>query len=99
DDDQTEWTLVGDFLNHDLPDVEPDEDISCPDLFQLGDKRILLCMSHKRGTRGYLGRFENEQFHPEQHFRMNWPGGVCVAPETLLDDRGRRILWAWAFGS
>src|SRR5439155_21714128 len=31
--------------------------------------------------------------------RMNWPGGCCFAPETLLDDRGRRIFWAWAVGS
>ena len=26
---------------------------------------------------------------------MNWPGGSCFAPESLLDDRGRRIFWAW----
>ena len=26
---------------------------------------------------------------------MNWPGGAFFAPETLLDDKGRRILWAW----
>lgn len=98
-DDHTDWQLLGDLLSHDLPEVEPDEDISCPDLFTLGDKRVLLCISHKRGARYYFGRFENEQFHPEQHFRMNWPGGSCFAPETLLDDRGRRVFWAWAFGS
>ncbi|HET7121044.1 MAG TPA: glycoside hydrolase family 32 protein [Solirubrobacterales bacterium] len=99
DDDQAEWTLVGPLLSHDLPEVEPDEDISCPELFQLGDKRVLLCISHTRGARYYLGRFEGERFHPERHFRMNWPGGACFAPETLLDERGRRIFWAWAYGS
>jgi sucrose-6-phosphate hydrolase SacC (GH32 family) len=26
---------------------------------------------------------------------MNWPGGTIFAPETLLDDQGRRIMWAW----
>ena len=26
---------------------------------------------------------------------MNWPGGTMFAPETLLDDQGRRIMWAW----
>ena len=26
---------------------------------------------------------------------MNWPGGTCFAPESLLDDSGRRIFWAW----
>jgi len=99
DDEQSDWTLVGDLMAHDLPDVEADEDVSCPELFTLGDRRLLLCISHKRGARCYLGRFENEQFHPEQHVRMNWPGGACFAPETLLDPRGRRIFWAWAYGS
>lgn len=98
DADQAEWTRVGNFLSHEMPDVEDDEDISCPDFFELGDKRVLLCISHKRGARYYFGRFEDEQFHPEEHFRMNWPGGHCFAPETLLDDRGRRIFWAWAIG-
>lgn len=98
-DDQTKWKLLGLLLSKNMPDVEADEDISCPDLFQLGDKRILLCISHKRGARYYVGRFEQEKFHPEQHFRMNWPGGTCFAPETLLDGKGRRILWAWAVGN
>lgn len=98
-DDHTDWILLGDLLSQDLPEVDPDEDISCPDLFTLGDKRVLLCISHKRGARYYFGHFENEQFRPEQHFRMNWPGGSCFAPETLLDDRGRRLFWAWAVGS
>ena len=26
---------------------------------------------------------------------MNWPGGTCFAPESLLDDENRRIFWAW----
>jgi beta-fructofuranosidase len=30
---------------------------------------------------------------------MNWPGGTCFAPETLVDANGRRIMWAWVVGS
>jgi len=26
---------------------------------------------------------------------MNWKGGSVFAPETLLDNKDRRILWAW----
>jgi len=26
---------------------------------------------------------------------MNWPGGTCFAPESLVDNQGRRIMWAW----
>ena len=94
-DELASWTFVGPLLPHDMPGVDADEDISCPDLFPLGDKHVLLCISHNRGCRYYLGRFEDEAFHPESHHRMNWPGGTCFAPESLLDGRGRRIMWAW----
>ena len=89
------WQYVGKLLAHDMPDVDDFEDISCPDFFRLGDKYMLLCISHTRGCRYYLGRWENERFVPESHHRMNWPGGTCFAPESLLDDKGRRIMWAW----
>jgi sucrose-6-phosphate hydrolase SacC (GH32 family) len=56
-----------------------------------------MCISHKVGARCYLGRFDAAQvkFFPEQHVRMNWPGGTFFAPESLLDSKGRRIFWAW----
>ena len=90
-----QWEYVGPLLAKELPGVDDDEDISCPDLFRMGDKHILLCISHRRGCRYYIGRFDGTQFHPESHHRMNWPGGTCFAPESLLDDRRRRIFWAW----
>lgn len=90
-----QWEYVGPLLDHDLPGVDADEDISCPDLFRLGDKHVLVCISHRRGCRYYLGRFDGKQFHAESHHRMNWPGGTCFAPETMLDGQGRRLFWAW----
>jgi sucrose-6-phosphate hydrolase SacC (GH32 family) len=90
-----DWSYVGPLLDRDLPGVDEDEDISCPDLFRLGDKHILLCISHRRGCRYYIGHFDGTQFHAESHHRMNWPGGTCFAPESLLDAQGRRIFWAW----
>jgi len=86
---------AGDFLTKDMPGVDDFEDISCPDLFQIDDKWVLLCISHPRGARYYIGEWDGIQFNPEVHQRMNWPGGTFFAPETLLDDQGRRILWAW----
>jgi len=91
-----DWKYVGPFMTHEMPDVDDKhEDVSCPDFFELGDKHALLCISHERGARIYLGEWKNNQFHPEVHQRMNWPGGTCFAPESLLDDKGRRIMWAW----
>lgn len=89
------WRYVGKFMDTDMPGVDSFEDVSCPDFFSLGDKHMLLCLSHPRGCRYYLGQWEDEQFHPEVHGRMNWPGGTCFAPESLLDANGRRIMWAW----
>jgi len=86
---------VGKFMTHDMPDVDDFEDVSCPDFFKLEDKWVLVCISHPRGARYYIGEWDGEQFRPEIHRRMNWPGGTFFAPETLLDGKGRRILWAW----
>ena len=94
-----DWDFIGDFLDHDMPDVEPFEDLSCPDFFKLGDKYMLLGISHSIGCRYYLGEFKNNKFYPEHHERMNWGGGACFAPESMVDPKGRRIMWAWAIDS
>jgi sucrose-6-phosphate hydrolase SacC (GH32 family) len=90
----TQLKYVGPLLTNDSWS-EPGEDVSCPDFFQIGDKHMLLCISHMRGARYFLGQWKNERFVAESHGRMNWPGGSFFAPESLRDDRGRRILWAW----
>ena len=43
----------------------------------------------------YLGHYENAQFYPKTHGRMNWQGGQLSGPETLLDDKGRRLFFGW----
>lgn len=91
------WRYVGDFLAHSVPGVSIREDVSCPDFFRLADKHVLLCISHRLGCRYYLGDWKNEQFHPTFHERMSWADNSFFAPESLLDDRGRRIMWAWIF--
>lgn len=90
----TQLKFVGRFLKDDRWSG-PEEDISCPDFFKIGDRHMLLCISHLHGARYFLGRWKDDQFEPESHGRMNWPGGAFFAPETLLDNKGRRILWAW----
>jgi sucrose-6-phosphate hydrolase SacC (GH32 family) len=53
--DLKKWVFVGDFLKFELPDVAIGEDISCPNFFRIGDKWMLLCISHPWGCRYYLG--------------------------------------------
>ncbi|MEM7033343.1 MAG: glycoside hydrolase family 32 protein [Chloroflexota bacterium] len=107
--DLVNWTYVGDFLSHELPDVAIGEDISCPNFFPLGDKWVLLCISHPFGCRYYIGDWdaENEQFVPETHERMNWrqPNQSIYktvwrdffAPESVMTPDGRRVMWAWTY--
>lgn len=112
--DQKNWEYVGPFMSREMPDVARDievvrknEDVSCPNFFKIGDKWMLLCISHIRGCRYYLGDWENEQFVPGFHARMNWSlseamkdgdhGGEYFAPESLLTPDGRRVMWAWLF--
>ena len=90
-----EWRYVGDLFAHAVEGVSLTEDVSCPDLFRLGDKHVLLCISHRLGCRYYVGAWRDEQFHPESHAMMSWVDHAFFAPESLLDDRGRRIMWAW----
>lgn len=105
--DLKNWTAVGDFLSHSLPDVAIGEDISCANFFKLGDKWMLLCISHPFGCRYYLGDWDAnaERFVPGKHGRMNWRredrplNQLCradfFAPESVLTPDGRRVMWAW----
>ena len=92
-----EWKYVGDLMAYAAKGVSINEDVSCADLFKIGDKRMLLCISHRLGARYYFGQWKNEQFHPTFHERMSWVDNEFFAPESLLDARGRRIMWAWLF--
>lgn len=90
-----EWSYVGDLLANTVPGVSLNEDISCADFFKFGDQYMLLCISHRLGCRYYFGDWKGERFHPTFHAQMSWTDNSYFAPESLLDDRGRRIMWAW----
>jgi beta-fructofuranosidase len=89
------WKYVRPFYSPNPKWTSPKEDCACPDFFKLGNRYMLICISHSHGTRYYLGRYQNGTFIPEEHHRLNWPGGSCFAPESLIDCNQRRIVWAW----
>ena len=105
--DLQNWTYIGDLLQYELPGTAIGEDISCPNFFRLGDKWMLLCISHPYGCRYYLGDWDadREQFVPQSHGRMNWRRQEqslytaldrdYFAPESVLAPDGRRVMWAW----
>ena len=95
--DLVNWEYRGPFYTSRREWTEEVTDCACPDFFPLGQRHMLLMHAHwpYGHVHYYLGRFQDEQFHPEEHGRMNWPGGSFVGPETMLDGQGRRILFGW----
>ena len=96
-DDLVRWQYLRPFYRSDRTWTRDFEDNMCPDFFPLGDRHMMLFISHPLGCQYYLGRYENDRFSPETHGRMTWVDNAFFAPESLLDDRGRRIMWAWIF--
>ena len=95
--DLVHWEYLHPFYRSDRRWTDEVEDCACPDFFPLGDRHMLLMHTHRPNfqCQYYLGRYENHTFIPEDHGRMNWPGGPLSGPETLLDDRDRRIFFGW----
>ena len=75
--------------------TESGEMWECPDFFPLGEKHVLLYSPY--GAPRYLvGTYADHRFIPELSGTLDF-GGYCYAPKTLLDDKGRRILWGWSW--
>ena len=96
--DQKTWEYVGPFMSREMPGVlqstnnpRQHEDVSCPNFFKIGDKWMLLCISHIRGCRYYLGDWKNEQFVPEFHAWMNWNSCVVIR-SVCRGNRPRGVL-------
>ena len=94
--DLIHWEYLHPLYHPDRRWTQAYEDMACPEFFRLGSKYVVIGLSHPCGCHYYIGRWEKEYFIPEHHGRMNWPGGRYGAPESYTDDKGRRILWAWA---
>ena len=96
--DLQHWTYLGDLLHPDYPSelgIPKDEDISCGNLFRIGDRWMLLCISHSRGARYYLGDFRDEKYLPSFHAMLSFGSNQFFAPESVLTRDGRRVIWAW----
>lgn len=96
--DLRQWLYLGELFPEDFPanlGVDRGEDTSCPNMFKIGNKWMLLCISHGLGARYYLGDFVGEKYLPDQHALLNWARWDFFAPESLLTKDGRRVMWAW----
>jgi sucrose-6-phosphate hydrolase SacC (GH32 family) len=97
--DLKNWEFMGKLFHDDTPwkdlGLDPDEDVSCANMYKIGDKWMLLCISHRLGCRYFLGDFKDGKYLPTEHHSMNWRNVDFFAPESLLTPDGRRVMWAW----
>ncbi len=105
-DDLTTWTYLHKFYESNREWTREFEDDMCPDFFPLpsgpdggapSGRHMLLFISHTLGCQYYLGNYAADRFTPETHGRMTWVDNEFFAPESLVDPRGRRIMWSWIF--
>ena len=69
--DMYDWEYLGDLIDQNNRMRLDFEDLSCPDFFSIGDKHMLLYISHNLGSQYYLGEFKNGKYHIDKHARMN----------------------------
>ena len=65
----------------------------CPDFFPLGDKYVLL-VSTLGTTLYFVGTYRDHKFQPEIQGNTSF-GGHYYAARSMIDGKGRRILFAW----
>ena len=61
-DDLAHWQYLHPFYRSDRTWTRDFEDNMCPDLFPLGDRHMMLFISHPLGCQYYLGRYENDRY-------------------------------------
>jgi len=73
--------------------------LECPDLFPLGDKWVLMFSAMKptmASTVLIIGNFDGNTFTPETEVYSEF-GQDFYAPQSFLDEKGRRILIGWFY--
>ncbi len=104
--DLEKWNYKGIFYERKPEWTYDSEDNMCPSFLPLpasadggrpSGKYLMLFISHNRGCQYYIGDYDtkNDKFIPDNHGRMTWVDKTYFAPEALIDDKGRQIMWAW----
>ncbi|WP_334074243.1 MULTISPECIES: glycoside hydrolase family 32 protein [Paenibacillus] len=102
--DLKEWTFVNILAQS---DGTMGDNWECPDLFPLGDKYVLMLSPQRMPAQGeqyrnlhstmyMVGEFDPEtgSFHPTSQAQVDH-GFDFYAPQSAVDDKGRRIVIGW----
>jgi beta-fructofuranosidase len=100
-DDLRDWSYQGPLLVGDRDSAaQPSAGgmWECPDFFELDDRHVLVVSAYERRTLNYAlyfaGDYVDGRFEPRQRGLVDH-GRRFYAPQTLLDDRRRRVMWGW----
>ena len=105
-DDLKKWEYLHPFYESNRKWTDQSEDNMCPSFLPLpsepdggsfSGKHLMLFISHNKGCQYYTGTYSDDRFIPENHGRMTWTDNGYFAPEALVDDKGRQVMWAWIF--
>ena len=92
--DLAHWT----YLHPLATAARPEDGIiwECPNFFPLRDKWVLFVSADHpiRKPFYWTGRYENRRFIAEKMGSLD-DGGYFYAPQTFLDERGRRLVLGW----
>ena len=99
--DLIHWEYIKPILIRDKNEADPLQTGTmweCPDFFSLGDKHVLVVSAHE-GKPLYavylVGLYADHRFTPAIVRKLDFGNTHFYAPQTLLDDKGRRIMWGW----
>lgn len=103
-DDLIHWTYVNEIARS---DGRLGDNWECPDLFTLGEKDVFMLSPQRMPAQGHeyrnlhstmymVGRLDVEQgrFHYERYAQVDH-GFDFYAPQSTIDDKGRRIVIGW----
>ena len=95
--DLMQWEYIGPFYKSNRKWTSEEEDCACSQFFPFGNKYMLLMHTHKpfNKCQYYIGDFLDDQFIPKLNGQLSYLGSMLAGPETLIDDKGRRIFWGW----
>lgn len=89
--DLREWEYINPIY---IGEDEELEDMwECPNFFKLEDKYILVVSPYGKVVY-WIGSYENYKFIPEKKGYIDL-GDSYYAPNSFIDDKGRRIMWGW----
>jgi len=99
--DLVHWEYMNPILVGDKDEAKPLRTGTmweCPDFFPLGDKHVLIISAHQDKplyALYFVGTYADQRFTPALVRKLDFGDTHFYAPRTLLDHRGRRIMWGW----